>query len=63
MESVDASIIEARSTHLEGALEGLGPIYRGPVLWILLEEIHRDAWKIPIPIHLLPAILMRGPAC
>jgi len=32
MEPVDASIIEARSIYLEGALEGLGRyIYSGPV--------------------------------
>jgi len=49
MESVDVSIIEGRSIYLEGSLGGpwraLVAIQSRPVLWNLLEEIHRDVWK------------------
>jgi len=40
-------------------LEGLGRYIEPTGLWILLEEIHRVVWKIPI--QLMPAILMEGP--
>ena len=41
-------------------MEGLGRYIEPTGLWNLLEEIHRVVWKIPI--QLMPAILMEGPA-
>ena len=57
------SISEGNSIYFEGSLGGPRSLYRSrPVLWNLLEEIHRVEWK-NIPIQLLPAILMGDPAC
>jgi len=63
MEPVDASIIEARSIYLEGALEGPRSLYRADRSMESSRRIfHRVVWK-KIPIQLMPAILMEGPGC
>jgi len=54
MEPVGASMIEARSIYLEGALGASVAMYIADRFMDSSRKIHRVVWKIPI--QLMPAI-------